>query len=138
MMARDYRVENHGLFGYLSLHELGWAAMSRGDASTAQAFANRLDGLASATGCDVYMGGCVVLLRGAVTGQLGDEDWAGELFSGALVDARQAGLGELEIVALTQLAEWHLRGNRLPEAQGHARDALRGGTLQPSPSWSCC
>lgn len=55
---------------------------------------------------------------------MGDEDRAGELFGGALVDAREAGLGELEIVALAQLAEWHLRGHRLPEAQGHARDAV--------------
>lgn len=41
-----------------------------------------------------------------------------------MVDARQAGLGELEIVALTQLAEWHLRGHRLAQARGDARDAV--------------
>ena len=41
-----------------------------------------------------------------------------------MVDTREAGLGELEIVALTQLAEWHLRGCRLTEALARARDAV--------------
>jgi tetratricopeptide (TPR) repeat protein len=116
----DYRVEAN----VASLYPLGWAALRRGDVVTAQTFANRLDSLASATTRDVFRCVCVALLRGAVAGQMGDEDRAGELLSGALVDARQAGLGELEITALTQLAEWHLRGHRLPEARGHARDAV--------------
>ena len=67
---------------------------------------------------------CAALLRGVVTGQSGDEDRAGELLSGVLVDTREAGLGEQEIVALTQLAQWHLRADRLPEARGYARDAV--------------
>ncbi|HEY6423597.1 MAG TPA: DUF4062 domain-containing protein [Pseudonocardiaceae bacterium] len=122
---RDYRVQIHdGFSGFLSLYELGWAELRRGDVVTAQTFADRLDCLASATERDVHLGACAALLHGAVGGQLGDEDRAGELLSGALVDAREAGLGELEIVALAQLAEWHLRGHRLPEARDHARDAV--------------
>ena len=121
----DYRVKvDVEVLGYFSLYELGWAALRQGDVLTAQTFANKLDSLASATKRGVHVGGCAALLRGAVAGQLGDGDRAGELLSGALVDARQAGLGELEIIALTQLAEWHLRGHRLPEARGHARDAV--------------
>lgn len=121
----DYRVEiEDEPFGYFSLYELGWAALRRGDVVTAQTFANRLNSLASARKRDALLRVCAALLHGAVTGQWGDEDRAGELLSGALVDARQAGLGELEIVALTQLAEWHLRGHRLAEARGHARDAV--------------
>ncbi len=124
----DYRVEIAEIgdepFSYFPLYELGWAALRRGDVVTVQTFANRLDSLASARKRDALLRVCAALLRGAVTGQVGDGDRADELLSGALVDARQAGLGELEIVALTQLAEWHLRGNRLPEARGHARDAV--------------
>jgi tetratricopeptide (TPR) repeat protein len=121
----DYRVSvNHGLFDYFSLYELGWAALRRGDAQTAQVFVNRLASLATTGKRDVHLGGCIALLHGAIMGRLGDEDRAGELFSCALVDVRQAGLGELEIVALTQLAEWHLRADRLPEARGDARDAV--------------
>jgi hypothetical protein len=120
----DYRVESDDEnFGH-SLYELSWAALRRGDVLTAQTFANRLDSLAPATKRDMHLRVCAALLCGAIAGQVGDEDRADELLSGALVDARQAGLGELEIVALTQLAEWHLRGNRLPEARGHARDAV--------------
>lgn len=120
----DYRVESDDETFGRSLYELGWAAVRRGDVVTAQTFANRLDSLASAPIHHALLRMCAALLRGAVTGRLGDEDQAGELLSGALVDAREAGLGELEIVALTQLAEWHLRGHRLPEARGHTRDAV--------------
>ena len=122
----DYRVKiDAEPFGYLfSLYELGWTAPPRGDVVTAQTFANRLDSFASARKRDALLRVCAALLRGAIARQVGDEDRAGELLSGALVDARQAGLGELEIVALTQLAEWHLRAHRLPEARGHARDAV--------------
>ncbi|MGH3867641.1 MAG: DUF4062 domain-containing protein [Pseudonocardiaceae bacterium] len=122
----DYHVETDDEpFGYyFFLYELGWAALRRGDVVTTQTFANRLGSLASARKRDALLRVCAALLHGAVTGQVGDEDRAGELLSGALVDARQAGLGELEIVALTQLAERHLRGNRLPEARGHAQDAV--------------
>jgi tetratricopeptide (TPR) repeat protein len=121
----DHRVDiNDPSFGYFPLYELGWAALRRGDFLTAQTFANRLDSLASTRKREAHLCMCAALLRSAVTCQWGDEDRAGELLSGALVDARQAGLGELEIVALTQLAEWHLRGHRLPEARGHARNAV--------------
>ncbi len=120
----DYRIEIDDGLLILSLHELGWAAARRGDVSTAQTFANRLNRLASASNGHMHLGVFAALLHGAVTGQLGDEDRAGELLSGALVDARQAGLGELEIVALTHLAEWHLRADCLPEARGHARDTV--------------
>ncbi len=121
----DYRVEiDDGPFGYFSRYELGWAAVRRGDVSTAQMFADRLDILTSATKRRAHLRVCAALLRGVVTGQLGDEDRAGELFSSALADAREAGLGELEIVALTQLADWRLRGRQLAEAREYARDAV--------------
>lgn len=121
----DYRVDiDEEPFGYFSLYELGWAALRRGDVVTVQTFANRLTSLASARKRDALLRVCAALLHGAIAGQVGDEGRAGELLSGALVDAREAGLGELEIVALTQLAERHLRGHRLPEAQGDARDAV--------------
>jgi hypothetical protein len=121
----DYRIQScHAILDFLPPYELGWAAVGRGDVLPAQMFANELDSFAGATKRDVYLSGCVGLLRGTVAGQLGDEDQAGELLSGVLVDAREAGLGELESVALTQLAEWHLRGHRLPKPQGHARDAM--------------
>ncbi len=121
----DHRTEiKHGPLDYFSPYELGWAVVRRGDVLAAQTFADRLDSLASARKRDAHLRVCAALLHGAVTGQLRDEDRAGEVFRGALVDARQAGLGELEIVALTQLAEWHLRGHRLPEARDHARDAV--------------
>jgi hypothetical protein len=120
----DYRVAiNDPFSGCFSLYELGLAAAHRGDVLTAQTFANRLD-IRASTDREVHVAGYAALLRGVVTGKLGDEDGAGELLSGALVNARQAGLGELEVVALTQLAEWHLRAHRMPEARGHARDAV--------------
>jgi hypothetical protein len=83
-----------------------------------------LDSLASAVERDVHLHVSAGVLKGTVSGRWGDEDQAGELLGAALVDARQAGLGELEIAALTELAEWHLRGRRLPAARDHARDAV--------------
>ncbi|MGH3821725.1 MAG: DUF4062 domain-containing protein [Pseudonocardiaceae bacterium] len=120
----DNRVKSDAVFGFIALNELSWDAVRRGDILPAQKFANELDSYASATERHVYLGGCAALLRGVVAGQSGDEVRAGELFSGALADVRQAGLDELEIVALTQLAEWHLRADRLPEARSHASDAV--------------
>ncbi|MGH3902193.1 MAG: HEAT repeat domain-containing protein [Pseudonocardiaceae bacterium] len=110
--------------GYLSLRELGWDALHRDDVLAAEVFANRLDNHAATSNRKVYLGVCAMVLRGVVAGRWGDEDRAGELLSGGLADARETGLGELEIVGLTQLAEWHLRGCRLSEARDHARDAV--------------
>ncbi|MGH3799583.1 MAG: hypothetical protein ACRDTD_05505 [Pseudonocardiaceae bacterium] len=126
----DYRT-THGRgvgdlsLGYLSLYQFGWAALHRGDVLTAQAFGNRLNGQFATSNREVYFDVYAILLRGAVADRLGDEDRAGELFGGGLVDARETGLGELEIVGLTQLAEWYLRARRLPEARDHARDAAQ-------------
>jgi hypothetical protein len=48
-MACDYRVkvDDSKLLGYLSLYELGWTALRRGDAQTAQVLVNRLVSLAT-------------------------------------------------------------------------------------------
>jgi len=66
---RDYRVQIRAeIFDYFSLYELGWAAVRQGDFVTAQTFANRLDGIASANERNMHMGACAALLYGAING----------------------------------------------------------------------
>ncbi|MGH3913740.1 MAG: hypothetical protein ACRDTC_10070 [Pseudonocardiaceae bacterium] len=122
----DYRaVIDDDYLGHLPSYELGSAAVRRGDVAGAQTFVHKLDSLASVDKRAVHLRVSAAVLKGTVSGQWGDEDRAGELLGTALVDARQVRLGELEIVALTQLAQWHLRGHRLPAARDHARDAVQ-------------
>ncbi len=122
----DYRAplgKDGDLFKWMALWEFGWVALSAGDGNSAGWCLARMDALAA----QELRGGpgrvSAMILRGALE-RRGHDDRAGELLTDALLASRSLGLGQAEVVALTELAGWHLDGGRIAQAREHVRDAI--------------
>jgi Domain of unknown function (DUF4062) len=122
----DYRAplgEQGGLFKWTALWEFGWVALSAGDGDSAGWCLARMDELAAQELRGGPAGVSAMILRGALA-RRGHSDRAGELLNDALLASRSLGLGQAEVVALTELAGWHLDGGRMAQAREHVRDAI--------------
>jgi hypothetical protein len=98
-----------GLFEWMALWEFGWVALTAGDRDSAGWCLSSMDALAAR---ELHGGPAKVsamILRGALA-RRGHGDRAGEILTEALLASRSLGLGQAEVVALTELAGWHLDG----------------------------
>lgn len=98
-------------------------ALSAGDGDSAGWCLARMDGLAAQELRGGPAGMSAMILRGALA-RRGHGNRAGELLTDALLASRSLGLGQAEVVALTELAGWHLDGGRIVQAREHVRDAI--------------
>jgi tetratricopeptide (TPR) repeat protein len=122
----DYRTplgEEGGLFRWMALWEFGWMALSAGDSDSAEWCLARMNKLAEQESRGGPAKVSAMILCGALA-RREHGNRAGELLTDALLASRSLGLGHAEVVALAELAGWHLDEGRIAQAREHVRDAI--------------
>lgn len=98
-------------------------ALTAGDRGSAGWCLSSMDAVAAQELHGGPAGVWAMILRGGLM-RRGHGDRAGELLTEALLASRSVGLGQAEVVALTELAGWHLDEGRIAQAREDVRDAI--------------